>query len=100
MFDRMEFQERLEKLGITLEKALGDINIICQYPQYISQVVYETDENKRVFERGDKKFITLTIEFDDPKGEIKLHRKNIIESYETELLKELEELKKEKNKYE
>jgi hypothetical protein len=100
MFSNLDAQDKLERMGIMLEKALSDIMLITQYPQNLITVNYETDDDsKRVFEKTDNKFITLTIEFKDPKGEIRSARKESVEAAEVELLKELEELKKEKTKY-
>lgn len=101
MFGNFEAQKKIDAMGITLEKALNDINILCQFPQHLIDVVYETDEDKnRVFETGENKYVVLRINFKDDKGEIKSARKQSIETTETELMKELESIRKEKSKYE
>lgn len=103
MFGRLESQERLAKMGTTLDRAMSDIQLIVQHPQYIMDVSYVTDEDDKtqIFDKvGQKKFIRLTIDFTDPDGEIKKSRKDSVSAAEAELLRELEELKKEKSKYE
>jgi hypothetical protein len=102
MFGRIKAESNLEEIGLKLERAMEDINIIVRYPEKIKKVEYETseDETKGVFDRTkEPAFIRLIIYYDDSDGTIKADKRAILENAEKELLSELERLKKEKTRY-
>ena len=101
MFSRMEDQSRMEEIGMKLERAMQDVNIIVQHPEEIRIVTYETSEDSgTVFEKDGLKFIMLKIEYNDKRGLIAKEKRGLLEGAEKELMAELEKIKKEKERYE
>ena len=101
MFNRMEDQARMEQIGIKLERAMQDVNIIVMHPDEILRVLYETSEDTgTVFKKDGPKFIMLKIEYDDKSGLISKEKRGFLEGAEKELMAELEKIKKEKERYE
>lgn len=101
MFNRMEDQNRMEQIGMKLERAMQDVNIIVMHPEEILRVIYETSEDSgTVFEKDGPMFIMLKIEYDDKRGLIYKDKRGLLEGAEKELMAELEKIKKEKERYE
>jgi hypothetical protein len=101
MFNRMEDQAKMEKIGMNLERAMQDVNIIVMHPEEIRRVIYETSEDSgTVFEKDGPKFIMLKIEYDDKRGLISKEKRGLLDGAEKELMAELEKIKKEKERYE
>lgn len=100
MFGRMNDEERFRKIGETLDKAMSDINTIVQNPMSIKEVKYNTDEDESGVFNSQNKFLRLEIIFDDSDGKYKAAKKGALAQAEDDLMKELNKIKTEKEKYE
>ena len=100
MFDKMGEETKYRKIGETLDRAMSDINIIVQNPFSIKDVKYTTDEDAPGVFNANSKFIKLEIFFDDSNGSFKSAKKDALTKAEDELMRALDQLKKEKGRYE
>jgi len=97
----VEGQSIVESLdfGERIDKAAFLFSLIIQKPQLIRKVFF-TDpfEKSSVFDEKMRRF-SFEVVFEDD-GTIKEALRNHIAEYETNLIKELDRIKQEKNKYE
>jgi len=100
IFNKMQNQARMQEIGMKLERAMQDINIIVNHPEVIKDVKYETSEDTgMIFQKETPSFIMLKIEYDDTDGEVTKEKKGLLIDAEKELMAELEKIKKEKERY-
>jgi len=99
MFGKINEEEKFRKIGEALDKAMSDINTIVQNPMSIKDVKYTTDEDEPGVFNSQSKFLRLEIIFDDSDGRFKAAKKNALVQAEDELMRELDKIKMEKEKY-